>query len=255
MKGGEKMDKDSLESGNLASETLKSAGLVRRFQAGDGQAFAELYELYKTGALRSAYLICGNMCDSENVLQESFLKCYQQLEGLREPAAFRSWFYRILTRTAWEYCRKRDKECPVEDVFDAYQAVSETGHSSLEWLVQAEESRLLLACINDLPLKQKMVVILYYYDEMSVQEIAEATGALPGTVKSRLFVARHNLQKALLAADKFSEESVAQSIPKSMQKSVSKYMPKSVPKIAAESTKKFDRTQKEEERNELQSQS
>jgi RNA polymerase sigma-70 factor (ECF subfamily) len=243
-KGGEKMDKDRLEGGSTEGGNVEPevAGLVERFQAGDVQAFAELYELYKTRALRSAYLICGNTCDSENVLQDSFLKCYQQLGGLRRSAAFRSWFYRILTRTAWEYCRKRDRECPIEDVFDAYQDGAAAGASSLEWLVQAEESRLLLDCINGLPLKQKTVVILYYYDELSVQEIAAATGATPGTVKSRLFVARHNLQKALLAAEKSPDESAAKSTPKDVSKS--KHKCKKIP----------DRKTKEDGRNEWRSQ-
>ena len=49
------------------------------------------------------------------------------------------------------------------------------------------------AAIKRLPLKQKTVIVLYYYNEMSVQEIAQATGSLCGTVKSRLFTARRNL--------------------------------------------------------------
>lgn len=171
--------------------------MVRLFQAGDTEAFAELYERYKTVALRSAYLLCGNYCDSENVLQEAFLKCYQHLPGLRRPERFKPWFFRILTRTAWDYCRRLSRECPMEYILEAYQAREGEGQAPLELLAAAEERRELAAAIDRLPLKQKTVVVLYYYNELSVAEIAGICGTLPGTVKSRLFAARRNLQRLL----------------------------------------------------------
>jgi len=170
--------------------------LVRRFQAGDETAFTALYEFYKNPALRSAYLITGNYCDSENVLQETFLKCYQNLPRLKEPASFKAWFYRILTRTAWEYCYKRDKETPAAELPEAL--AGRPADTALDdRLAAAETQAALLAAVDKLPLKQKTVVILYYYNELSVQEIARVTGSLAGTVKSRLFTARGNLAKEL----------------------------------------------------------
>lgn len=176
--------------------------LVKSWQAGDEGAFTELYQLYKTPAIRAAYLITGSQCDSENVLQDTFLKCYQSIGSLRDAEGFKSWFYRILTRTAWDYCKKRDRESPVADVFDAYQAKEPKGRSTLDILTDQEQEHELLAAINRLPLKQKTVIILYYYNELSVGEIAVATGALTGTVKSRLFMARQNLRGYLADAGK-----------------------------------------------------
>lgn len=180
---------------------MDEASLVRRFQAGEEAAFEQLYELYKNPALRSAFLITGNYSDSENVLQETFLSCYQNLSKLKDPGSFKAWFYRILTRAAWGYCKKRDRETPVEAVFaeqDAYAAP--LAPSVLELLTEAETQTALLAAIDRLPLKQKTVIVLYYYDELSVQEIAHSTGTFVGTVKSRLFAARQNLKKNLLEA-------------------------------------------------------
>ncbi len=171
------------------------AALARRFQAGDEAAFAELYELYKTPALRSAFLITGNHFDSENVLQETFWKCYRNLPRLKDPAKFKPWFYRILTRTAWEYCQKRDRETPVAEVLPPDR--QEPADLAAEQAEAAETRRELLAAIDKLPWPQKTAVILYYYNELSVEEIAKATGCLTGTVKSRLFNARRNLKKNL----------------------------------------------------------
>ena len=135
--------------------------LVKSWQAGDEGAFTELYQLYKTPAIRAAYLITGSQCDSENVLQDTFLKCYQSIGSLRDAEGFKSWFYRILTRTAWDYCKKRDRESPVADVFDAYQAKEPKGRSALDILTDQEQEHELLTAINSLSLNQKTVIILY----------------------------------------------------------------------------------------------
>ena len=63
--------------------------------------------------------------------------------------------------------------------------------------LEKEERKKLMSAINHLELKQKITVILYYYNEMSVAEIAKATGSLEGTVKSRLFFARKKLYQQL----------------------------------------------------------
>lgn len=185
---------------------MAEEALVRAFQMGDSNAFAELFDLYKNQVLRTAFLIVGNHCDSENVLQEVFIKVWCNLSDLKDPTRFKPWLWRIVTRTAWAYCRKRDVEQPVASVFDACQVdLSET--SSLpEMLMRAEHHNALLEAINSLELKQKTVVILYYYNELSVKEIAAATGALPGTVKSRLFAARRNLRQVLGASQYFTGE-------------------------------------------------
>lgn len=169
------------------------ANLARRFQAGDEAAFAELYELCKNQALRSAFLITGNYYDSENVLQETFWKCYQNLPKLKEPDKFKPWFYRILTRTAWEYCQKRDRETPMGEPLA--QLAQDSADLAADLAEAAETRRELMAAIDRLPLQQKTAVILYYYDGLSVEEIAKATGAFAGTVKSRLFNARRKLKK------------------------------------------------------------
>lgn len=197
---------------------MDDAMLVRQFQGGDEAAFEELYRRYRKPALRTAYLLTGNLCDSENVLQEAFLKCYQHLGGLRNPSGFKSWFWRILTRTAWDYCRKRSRECPIEDIFDAYQATLSPIASSLDDLIGREEAADILAAVDKLPIKQKTVIILYYYNEFSVAEIAEATGALPATVKSRLYLARRSLQdmlqnKIITKNEQTAEEAVNNDLP------------------------------------------
>lgn len=176
---------------------MEDEALVVAFQAGDEAAFALLFERYKSRVLRTAFLIVGNHCDSENVLQDSFIKVWRNLPGLNDPTSFRPWLWRIVIRTAWEYCRRQGAEQPVAEVWQEQRPDEDQIPSSLELIVQAERRQELLAAVNRLDIKHRTVVILYYYNEMSVQEIAAATGTLVGTVKSRLFTARRLLRRRL----------------------------------------------------------
>lgn len=179
--------------------TFSDEELVTAFLNGDEAAFDGLFQRYKDGIFRSAFLIVGNSCDSENVLQDTFIKAWQNLTGLREPAHFKQWLWRIMVRTAWAYCRKRHKEQPMEDM----PSQIAVGESSLDGLLRDEGYRELWLAVNSLEVKLRTVIILYYYDEMSVKEIAAATGTLAGTVKSRLWTARRKLKDKLERVGEF----------------------------------------------------
>ena len=146
---------------------MEEAELVRKMISGDKDAFAGLMEIYQKQALRAAYLISGNYADSEDIVQETFTSCYINRKQIRDPEAFKGWFYKTLSRTAWRVCRKARREQPAEEV----------------------------------PVKQRTVIILYYYNEMTIKEIAASCGCLEGTVKSRLFHGKARLKEALTKQD------------------------------------------------------
>lgn len=170
--------------------------LVRRMQAGDHDAFDQIFGLYQNRLLRTAWLISGNRADSEDIVQETFVKCYCNCGKLKDPAVFSTWLYQILTRTAWRYGRKRNRETPVEQFFqeDLGQAPED---SPLEQVLRREVREDLYRSILKLDQKQRTVVILYYFNELSTREISRIAGCLEGTVKSRLYAARKALEKSL----------------------------------------------------------
>ena len=81
---------------------MEEAELVRKMISGDKDAFAGLMEIYQKQALRAAYLISGNYADSEDIVQETFTSCYINRKQIRDPEAFKGWFYKTLSRTAWK---------------------------------------------------------------------------------------------------------------------------------------------------------
>ena len=152
----------------------------------------ELYERYKDDAYRLACLITGSRTDGEDLAQEAFVTCAQSIKSLRDGSKFRPWLLKTLSRAAWKYCRKAKRETPVSEFFDAGES-----ESALSAVLRTDEQRRLYAALDTLDEKRRVTVVLYYFDDRSVREIAQATGVTEGTVKSRLFSARRHLRQAL----------------------------------------------------------
>ena len=146
----------------------------------------------------------GSRTDGEDLAQEAFVACAQSIGSLRDGAKFRPWLLRTLSRAAWKYCRKARRETPVSEFFD-----ENTGESALSAVLRTEEQRRLYAALRTLDEKRRVAVVLYYFDDRSVKEIAQATGVTEGTVKSRLFSARRHLRQALTAGETEPREAVS----------------------------------------------
>jgi len=176
--------------GNLTEETL-----VRQMKEGDKVSFDLLYEKYKNMALHTAYLITGDRSYSEDVVQDTFVKVYLHCRELKNDSGFKAWMMQILVRTAYKCGRKKSRELPDDEAVQK----ADTGRSpsSLEQVIMQEEAQAIARAVRTLPVKQRSVVVLYYYQQYQINEIAQMLGCLEGTVKSRLHTARKQLKKAL----------------------------------------------------------
>ena len=175
-------------------EEQEEIQLVQRMMSDDRDAFECLMKHYYPKTLRMAYLISGNYADSEDIVQETFVLCYVNRKKIKEPEHFERWLYKTLTRESWRICRLRKREQPVDEVFGE----DTPGSSSvLEEVINAARDRELYGAIEKLPAKQRTVIVLYYFNQLSSREIAKVMGCMEGTVKSRLFTARKNLKRVL----------------------------------------------------------
>ncbi len=179
--------------------TEEMAVWVRRMQKGDESAFDSLFAAYQKQAVRTAALITGDASLAEDVAQETFVTCLLHITELKEPEYFRSWFFRILTRCAWKASEKKSETVSVDwcealertapPAFDSYPSEQKAGYESL------------YQALNGLGRKQRTTIILYYFNDFSIREIAEATSSLETTVKTRLFAAKRRLRRALEAPE------------------------------------------------------
>lgn len=169
------------------------APLLRRIQEGDEQAFEQLIERYSGKALRTAYLMTGQKETAEDAVQEAFIQCYLKIHSLRDPADFEAWFYRILARTCWRLSAKEKKTVSLD-------FLSENGQEHRVWDSRTEDAlktwetrQLLKRALSKLSIPLRTTVVLHYYNDLPIREIARVLGEREGTIKSRLHAARKQL--------------------------------------------------------------
>lgn len=174
---------------------MEEKELIHKVQQGNMNAFEQLFELYKDRAMRTAYLITGNKHTSEDIVQEAFVKCYLSIGSLKDPSHFKAWFFKLLTRLAWKASTKDRSMTPIENIYDQVEQC--TDYSLQPSMEQALEAKELVGQIEKLPQKHQTILILYYYNDLSIKEIAKVVGCFEGTVKSRLHAAREKLRKEM----------------------------------------------------------
>lgn len=168
--------------------------LIKRCQAGDLESFEQLYKLYSKNAMGTAYLIAKHKEIAEDIVQEAFIQCYKKINNLKDPIAFDVWFYRLLVRLSWKITSEYKDVKTIDEISDI--AVYKDGSLSTD--PDFHETRLVVhEAIDKLSDSLKTVVILYYFNDMTIKQISIVLGCFQGTVKSRLHNAKKLLQKNL----------------------------------------------------------
>ncbi|NFI03190.1 sigma-70 family RNA polymerase sigma factor [Clostridium botulinum] len=170
---------------------------IRRCKLGEKEAFQELLQTVEKKALATAYFLSGKRGIAEDILQETYMKCFMEIDKLKDPEAFKVWFFRILVRTGWKMSKKQSMLVPT-DITSENEALFYNEKQNEENIIDTYEIKhIVKSAINNLSENLKTVVILYYFNDMSIEEISKVTGCFKATVKSRLFYARGALKKQL----------------------------------------------------------
>lgn len=164
-----------------------------KLKIGDKDSFDLLYQDYYLVLYRTALLILGNKEDAEDVLQDTFVSIYKNAKTLSDFEKLSPWIFSILKNTSYTRYKKRKREFPDEFVLDK----SENSPTYLGEDDFTEKSEIQDALMT-LKEKEREVLVLYYYNDFSIEEIASICKTFQGTVKSRLYRARKNLKKELL---------------------------------------------------------
>ena len=141
---------------------------------------------------RLAYSYVQDRDSALDVVQNSICQALEKCWGLRNPAAMKTWFYRIVVNEALQYLRRHKKEISPEPSEMREEPYQEEG-----FLKADAGSGEVYEQIQKLPPEMKTVVVLRFYEELSLQEISEVTKTNLSTVKSRLYAALKKLEKSL----------------------------------------------------------
>lgn len=154
-----------------------------RAQTGDVTAWDALLQATQGWLHRYLGRLLKNDHRADEVLQEVFLLIFRKLRFLHEPRAYRAWVYRLATRQAFRHVKEERRRLDPADGGDrlAGAAVSEADEQpDTEWLNQLGRE------IERLSPNTRAVVVLHYYEELSIRQVADVLDLSTGTVKSRL---------------------------------------------------------------------
>lgn len=172
------------------------AELVIEMQNGNSKAFDELYKLTSSRAYFVALQITKNEQDAEDILQESYVNAIAKINTLDKPESFVSWFHHIVANKSKDSLKKKKPTLFEGGEDEAFEIIpdEDTSFSPEENLNQAELQKAVMEVIGELTEEKRACVLMMYFEEMSVNEIAETLDVPVSTVKNRLFTARKDLK-------------------------------------------------------------
>lgn len=170
------------------------AAVLGPYSAED-ERFTQMVTQYQGALLRMCYLYLHDRTAAQDAVQETFLKAYRHFDSFREESKERTWLMSIaintcrdMNRSAW--LRHVERRITPEDMVIAVQP-------------QDEDALALAEAIRRLPARHRDVILLYYYQDMTIKEVAEALHAAPSTILKRLNQAKDKLKTLLDEGEPF----------------------------------------------------
>jgi RNA polymerase sigma-70 factor, ECF subfamily len=149
---------------------------IKKAKKGNKQAFQDLIQEEKNKLYRMAFLYVKNENDALDILQETIYKAFISIQNLKEPNYFSTWLSKILINTSLDFIKKRNRVIPFEEVEQP-----KNHHQQ-----KMEEKLDLMEAIKKLDAQYKSAIILRYYKDLTIKQIAEILECPEGTVKTNI---------------------------------------------------------------------
>ena len=178
----------------------EDAVLIRRAQAGDTEAFGALVERYMRRAYFAALSLVGRRDDALDLSQEAFARAFRARGSLDPDRPFYAWIYQILRRLCFNFLRDRrtrHRALEAAGTWLADEATARFQGDPAAALERDESRRRVAAAIEALPARDREVLALREFENLTYREIAALVGIPTGTVMSRLYAARQRLAEVL----------------------------------------------------------
>jgi RNA polymerase sigma-70 factor, ECF subfamily len=179
--------------------TPSDADLVIELQSGNLNALGILYDRHKNMVFRTASMITGDHEAAADLLHDVFLRLHRFAGNIDPERPIEPWLYRITVNQAHTWLKRSRRFLrPLEEVTEWLVGTKRNPHLSSEHA--DEDWHHVQQALSALPMSQRIVVVLHYLNDLSLQEISEITNVPVGTVKSRLYYGRESLKKSLIGS-------------------------------------------------------
>lgn len=202
MSGSENSADSNTVRENASSSSLEDDKFVKRAIKGDQDAYKDLMDKYQKPLYFHVLKMVRNHEQVEDLVQEAFMKAFNNLDSYNTNYAFSTWLYRITTNHTIDYLRK--KKLNTTSINDPVKTrdgemeiqISDEAETDRN-IIRKERKKIIHNAINNLPKKYRRVIEMRHLQELSYQEIAEQLDLPLGTVKAHIFRAREMLYKEL----------------------------------------------------------
>jgi RNA polymerase sigma-70 factor (ECF subfamily) len=181
---------------------VEAGGAIERAQSGDSDAFRLLVEQHSRAVFRLAFRMTGNEQDAEDVVQETFLRAYRQLDKYEARASFSTWLYRIASNYSLDLIRMRKRHEDKRERGNAEDRdilqtlpVDTPGPDRLVYSGQVQER--VNEALNELSPQERTAFVLRHFEGMSIDEIGTALGTGTNATKHSIFRAVQKLRRSL----------------------------------------------------------
>lgn len=185
-------------TGNILISSIERDAILR-CQEGDREAFRRVLDFHGDHMYRTALLITRDATFAEDAVQEALIRAWKKIHHFKAGSNLRAWLNRILINCISNLSSKKQLPSAPEQMA-ANVRDPEIGPE--ESVLTAETSAMLKAALSTLSVEHRTVLVLKYFNEMTVPQIVESTGWKPGTVMSRLHRATAALRDAVAARER-----------------------------------------------------
>ncbi len=194
---GEEQHATAQKELEMKQEYDEQRQIIMRATQGDESAFGDIVDQYSSLMLRTAAMIVGDRDVAEDVVQDAFIQAWHHLSDLREANALRPWLMRIVVNQCISFKRRVARSTTF-----IRQALSDQETDMLARAADDHKGRMerdwdLAHAIENLPTKQRVVIVLHYYNGMTLPEMALALQTSENTLKKRIQAALSNLRRVL----------------------------------------------------------
>lgn len=178
------------------SEKISDRELVLQLQSGSLEALGTLYDRHRRLVYRTALAITSDTDSTADLLQDVFLRLHRFAKNIDPSRPLEPWLYRMTINLAYDWVKRRNRlPRPLEGLAD--WLVGTGKNPPYEAVERNDEWRQVQKAIAALPIPQRIVITLYYLNDLSLKEIADILDVPVGTVKSRLYYGRLALKRNL----------------------------------------------------------
>jgi RNA polymerase sigma factor (sigma-70 family) len=175
---------------------------IEEILAGNTGSFSFIVDRHKDKAYNLAFRICGNHEEAEELAQDSFLKAYTSLKSFKMKSSFATWLYRIVYNTTISHVRIKKKGVLSLEDFPADATDFIGANTSEEEAEREYRNSLVNFALQKINEDERGLISLYYYEDMSTDEISEVTGISKTNIKVKLFRARQKMQEIIEKVEK-----------------------------------------------------